>query len=227
LSAVSTATISAVLLKCGYRHVFVAGLTPTRPDLRMVGRAFTLRYAPAREDVAVSAHFDNSANVQRLAIEAIQPGEVLVIDARGSVSAGSLGNILATRIMARGAAGIVTDGGIRDTPGFRDLDMAVYARLPHAALSSVAHYPADMQVPIGCGEVLVMPGDVVVGDAEGVVIIPYAEVQSVADAAIRQEQLEKYILSRVRDGASIIGLYPPDEKTLRAYEHERSRATSG
>jgi regulator of RNase E activity RraA len=214
LQRVSTATLTSQLLKRGFRNTFVFGLTPLRPDLRMVGYAFTLRYVPAREDVAMQVNYDNTTNVQRLAVEAIGPDEVLVIDARGDVRAASFGHIIATRIKQRGAAGLVTDGALRDTPAFRQLDLPTYIKAPHATASSVAHHPVDMNVPIGCGGVLVMPGDVVVGDAEGVVVIPAAVAEEVAHDTYEQEILEEFVLSKVEAGASIRGIYPPDEKTL-------------
>ena len=218
LRLVSTATLTSQLLKRGFRNTFVAGLIPLRPDLRMVGYAFTLRYVPTREDVGFYVDYDNSTNVQRLAVEAIGPSDVLVIDARGDERAASFGHIIATRIMRRGATGLVTDGGLRDSPRFHELEMPTYFRAPHATTSSVLHYPADMNVPIGCGGVLVMPGDVVVGDAEGVVILPAAAAEEVAHAAFEQECMEEYILERIRSGESIRGLYPLDERCRAQYE---------
>ncbi len=208
LNRVSVATLTSQLLKRGFRNTFVSGLRTTRPELRVVGRAFTLRYVPAREDVSFQVDYDNEVDVQRLAVEAIGPGDVLVIDARGVTSAASFGHILSTRIMMRGATGLVTDGGLRDTYRFSDLDLPVYFRAPHATTSSVAHYAADMRVPIGCGGVLVMPGDTVVGDAEGVVIIPTRLTEEIAIAATHQELVEEFALEQIRGGSRIGGLYP-------------------
>lgn len=221
LRAASTATLTSQLMKRGFRNTFIAGLTPTRPDLRMVGRALTLRYVPAREDLDVRVEFDNLKNVQRLAVEAIEEGQVLVIDARGDLSAATFGHILATRIMRRGAAGLVTDGALRDSPRYPELDFPAYYRAPHATASSAAHHPADMNVAIGCGGLMVMPDDVVVGDAEGVVVIPAAVADEVAADAARQEALEDGIWERVNRGASIRGLYPPDDATRAEIERER------
>lgn len=223
LRSVSTATLTSQLLKRGFRNTFIGGLVPLRPDLRMVGRAFTLRYAPAREDVGFYVEYDNTTNVQRLAVEAIGPGDVLVIDARNDVRAASFGHIIATRMLRRGAAGLVTDGGLRDTPRFRSLDLPAYARIAHATTSSIAHYPVDMNVPVGCGGVLVMPGDILVGDAEGVVVIPTAVADDVARDAAEQEQTEDYILERVRSGDSIRGVYPLDPGHRAEYEAWRRR----
>jgi regulator of RNase E activity RraA len=221
LRRVSTATLTSQLLNRGFRNTFIGGLQPLRPDLRMVGYAFTLRYVPAREDLDMQVHYDNSTNVQRLAVEAIETDDVLVIDARGETRAASFGHIIATRIMQRGAAGLVSDGGLRDTPRFRELALPTYIKAPHATTSSVVHHPADMNVPIGCGGVLVMPGDVVVGDAEGVVIVPRHLAEEVARGAFEQDQIEEFALSKVQSGAHIRGVYPPDERTRAEFEEWR------
>ncbi len=220
LRSISTATLTSQLLKKGLGNTFLAGLYPLRPDLRMVGYAFTLRYIPAREDLADEL-YDNSRNVQRLAVEAVGPEDVLVIDARGDVSAASFGHILGTRISRRGAAGLVTDGALRDTPGFRLLELPTYIRAAHATTSFVAHHPVDMQVPIGCAGVAVTPGDVVVGDGEGVVVIPARLAEEVAHDAYEQEIREEYFQQRVAGGASIVGVYPPNDETLAAFKRWR------
>lgn len=222
LRSVSTATLTSQLLNRGFRNTFIPGLKPTRPTLRMVGYAFTLRYVPTREDIGFEVDYDNSKNVQRLAIEAIEPDDVLVIDARGEVAAASLGHILATRIKARGGVGLVTDGALRDSPAFDGLDLPVYYRAPHATTSSVLHHPVDMGVPIGCGGVLVMPGDVVVGDAEGVVIIPAHLAEEVARDAYEQDVKEEFILEQVQKGADIVDLYPMQEVHRPAFEAWRA-----
>jgi regulator of RNase E activity RraA len=218
LRRVSTATLTSQLLRRGFRNTFIQGLVPTRPDLRLVGRAFTLRYVPTREDVGFQVAFDNETNVQRLAVESVVPGDVLVIDARGELGAAALGDILATRILRRGGAGIVTDGCLRDTPSYRELELPAYFRAPHASASSIAHHPVDMNVPIGCGGVLVVPGDVVVGDAEGVVVIPNALTGEVARDAAEQEQVEAFALERVQAGESIRDLYPLRDERRAEFE---------
>jgi regulator of RNase E activity RraA len=220
LRSVSTATLTSQLQKEGLRNTFLAGLYPLRPDLRMVGYAFTLRYIPAREDLADEL-YDNARNVQRLAVEAVGPEDVLIIDARGDVSAASFGHILGTRISQRGAAGFVTDGALRDTPGFRGLELPTYIRAAHATTSFVAHHPVDMQVPIGCAGVAVTPGDVIVGDGEGVVAVPAQMAEEVAHLAYEQERREEFFQERVAGGASILGVYPPNDETLAAFEHWR------
>ena len=218
LRRVSAATITSQLLRRGFRNTFIQGLRPTRPDLRLVGYAFTLRYVPTREDVGFHVAYDNETNVQRLAVEAVEPGDVLVIDARGELGAASLGDILATRIAKRGAAGVVTDGCLRDTPGFAEIELPAYFRAPHASASSILHHHVEMNVPIGCGGVLVLPGDVIVGDAEGVVVIPAQLAEEVAHDALEQELAEEFVLERVRQGESIRGLYPLGEERRAEYE---------
>jgi regulator of RNase E activity RraA len=183
----------------------------------MAGYAFTLRYVPMREDL-VDTLYDNTTNVQRVAVETVGPGDVLVIDARGDVRAATLGNILATRLKARGAAGLVTDGALRDTPGFKQIDLPAYIRAAHATTSFAVHHPLEMNTPIGCAGVLIMPGDVVVGDGEGVVAIPAAVAEEVAHEAYEQERLEEFVQAKIAGGASILGVYPPDAATKAEYE---------
>lgn len=220
LRRISTATLTTQLLNRGFRNTFLRGLYPLRPDLRMVGHAFTLRLLPAREDLADTL-YDNTTNVQRLAVESVGPGQVLVIDARGDVSAASFGHILGTRILSRGAAGLVTDGALRDTPGFRELELPTYIRAPHATTSFAAHHPYEMDVPVACAGVLIMPGDVLVGDGEGVVAIPAAVAEAVAHDGYEQELREEFFQQKVAGGASILGVYPPDESTLAEFEEWR------
>ncbi len=223
LHEVSTATLTSQLLKRGFRNTFLGGLIPLRPDIRMVGYAFTLRYAPMREDLDLEVDYDNLTNVQRLAVEAVGPDDVLVIDARNEIQSASLGNILATRIKMRGGTGIVTDGALRDANAFRNIDISTYTRGVHATTSSTKHHPVDMNVPVGCANVLIMPGDVIVGDADGVIAIPKAVAEDVALAAVEQERLEAFVLGKIQGGASIIGVYPPDEKTRAEYDQERAK----
>lgn len=222
LRTVSVATLTLQLLRRGFRTTFIAGLSPTRPDLRLVGYAFTMRYVPAREDVGYHTAYDNSTNVQRIAVETVGPGDVLVIDARSETGAATLGDILATRIAARGAAGVVTDGCLRDSPGFREIAMPVYFRAPHASVSSILHHAVDLNVPIGCGGVFVAPGDVIVGDAEGVLVVPAQVAEEVAHDAWEQELAEEFALERVRAGESIRDVYPLADSRRADYEAWRA-----
>lgn len=217
LRTVSTATLTSQLIKHGFHNTFLTGVAPLRPDLRLVGYAFTLRYVPSREDM-VDTLYDNRTNIQRIAVEAVNKDDVVVIDARGDVRAATLGNILATRLQARGAAGIVTDGALRDTPGFKELSFPAYIRAPHATTSFAIHHPVDINVPIGCAGVLIMPGDIIVGDGEGVVSLPSAVAEEVAHAAYEQERLEEFIQQKVAGGASILGVYPPNDETKAEFE---------
>jgi regulator of RNase E activity RraA len=218
---VSVATLTSQLLRRGFKNTFIAGLRATRPELRLAGRAFTLRYVPTREDLGFHVDYDNERDVQRLAVEALQPGDVLVIDARGVTSAASFGHIISTRIMKRGAVGLVTDGALRDSDRFRELDLPAYYRAAHATTSSVVHHPVDMNVPIGCGGVLCVPGDVVVGDAEGVAVIPQVVATEVADDAIEQELLEAFALEKIESGSSIRGIYPLSSDNREEFERWR------
>lgn len=215
----STATLTTQLLKRGFHNTFLQ-LTPLKPEKRMVGYALTLRYVPLREDL-VDTQYDNKVNAQRVAVETVGADEVLVIDARGDIRAASFGHILATRIQARGAAGLVTDGALRDTPGFKQLEMPSYCKAPHATTSFTVHHPLEMNVPIGCAGVLIMPGDVIVGDGEGVVAIPAHVAEAVAHDGYEQELREQFFTQKVAEGAALHGVYPPNEQTLAEFERWR------
>ena len=217
LKYASTASITTQLLHRGFRNTFMGGLQPLVPGIRMVGHAFTLRYVPAREDVGMYAGLPTEETVQWLAVEEIGAGDVLVIDARGDTRAASYGQILATRLHRRGVAGLVTDGALRDSPRFGEIGMPAYARAAHATTSGVIHHSVDTNVPIGCGGVLVLPGDVIVGDAEGVMVVPAGVAESVANDAYEQERLEDYILEKVENGDALAGLYPPHDALREEY----------
>ncbi len=216
-ATVGTPTLTALLQKRGVRNVFMTGVLPLNPERKMVGRAFTLRYLPARGDMDGSMGLDDLTNIQRKGVEEIGPGEVFTIDARGNTDAGTMGEILATRIFARGAAGIVTDGAFRDTPGIRALGQPAYVRGMHGAANTSQHFAANLQIPIACGGVMVCPGDVLIGDGEGVVVVPQALAAAVAAEAAEYEGLEEYVRSLVASGASIRGVYPPNDETRAAY----------
>jgi regulator of RNase E activity RraA len=220
----STATLTSVLAKRGLYNAFMVGIRPLAPGRRLVGFAFTLRYIPAREDLDHTGTLDNLTDPQRVAIERIGPGEVLVIDGRGDVRAGTLGAILATRLKMRGAAGIVSDGAFRDSPEIATSGFPAYAKAAHGAANKTIHHPTDFQLPIACGGVAVYPGDVLVGDDEGVVVIPRHLADEAAREAAAQERREEFIMQKIRAGASIVGVYPPNEATLAEYaEWEKRR----
>jgi regulator of RNase E activity RraA len=222
LNTVSTATLTSQLLLRGFRSTFLAGLTPQRPELRMVGYAFTLRYVPSREDIGFHVNYDNDTDLQRRAVELVGPMDILVIDARNEMRSASFGHIIATRIWKRGAAGLVTDGALRDRPAFASLDMPSYCRGSHATTSSVSHLAVDMNVPIACSGVLVMPGDILVGDAEGVVVIPAELGEAIAADALEQESVEEFALEQVRAGSVIRDVYPLSEQLRPKYEEWRA-----
>lgn len=214
----STATITTQLAKRGLWSSFITGAKPLNPKLRLVGQAFTLRYIPSRPDVDHNLNFDNRSDPQRIAIESVGPRDVLVIDARGDERAGTMGNILAARLAARGAVGIVTDGCYRDSPAIAAMNIPAYSRSSHACTNKTVHHPADVQLPVGCGGVAVYPGDILVGDAEGVVVIPRHLADEVAEAAALQEHREDFILEKIQGGAALLGTYPMDAETEAAYE---------
>jgi regulator of RNase E activity RraA len=219
LKKVSTATLTTVLFKRGFRNVFIQGIFLLNKDApRMVGEAFTLRYIPAREDVDQLGAFEGRGHPQREAIEACPEGSVLVMDARRDASAATGGDILMTRLMVRGVAGVVTDGGLRDSPTIEKLAWPAYCGARSAPLNLVRHHAVESQVPIGCGGVAVYPGDVVVGDAEGVVVIPANIAEEVAKEAEVQTVFEDWVEARVKEGRSIIGLYPPNAETKAEFE---------
>ena len=217
LSQVPTATLATQLFKVGFRHTYLAGVTPINPGRRMVGEAATVRFVPAREDLASFDAVATSEYPQRKAIDEIAPGQVLVMDCRGIAAAAAAGDILVARLQARGAAGLVADGGIRDYAAVQRLGLPVYALGPSAPAHVARHIAVDTNVPIGCAEVLVMPGDLMVGDAEGVVCIPRQVAETVAAQGLEQEQLEAFLLEKVKGGAALPGTYPPNESTLAEY----------
>ncbi len=216
LREVSTATLTVELTRRGIRNSFVQGLRPTRPGTKLLGYARTLRYVPLREDVRDADTAE--LNAQKSAIEALTPGDVLVMDARREAGAGTIGDILAARAIARGAVGIVTDGGLRDTEAVAALDIATYYQASHPAVLGLVHYPLETDVPIGCGGALVIPGDVIVGDGDGVLVLPAALAEEVALAALEVEQREAWALERVQAGESVRGIYPLSDARRPEYE---------
>ena len=218
LKKVSTATLTTVLFKRGLRNVFIQGIFLLNRDApRMVGEAFTLRYIPAREDVDQLGAFEGR-HPQREAIEACPPGHVLMMDARRDASAATGGDILMTRLHVRGVAGVVTDGGLRDSYTIEQLPWPAYCGARSAPLNLVRHHAVESQVPIGCGGVAVYPGDVVVGDPEGAVVIPANIANEVAQEGADQTVFEDWVEARVKEGRGIFGLYPPSAETKAEFE---------
>lgn len=209
LQSVSTATLSTALFKRGLRNQVIQNVHPVRHSKdNMVGPAFTLRYIPAREDLNLLSVFENPSHPQRAAIESCPSDAVMVIDSRQDPRAASAGSILITRLMVRGGAGIVTDGGFRDSPEIAKLAFPAYHQRASAPTNLTLHQAVDIDVPIGCGGAPVWPGDVVVGDGEAVVVIPADIAEDVAAEATEMTVFEDFVTEQVHQGRSIIGLYP-------------------
>lgn len=222
---ISTASIATALFKRGLRNQFIQGVRPCGP-LRetMVGQAFTLRYIPAREDRNPITVFRNPDHPQRVAVETCPPGWVLVMDGRKDARAASAGSILVTRLSVRGCAGVVSDAGFRDVEGIGKLPMPAYCANPSAPTNLTLHEALDLNVPIACGDVAVFPGDVLVGDGDGVMVIPAHLAEEIAEECLGMESFEAFVLEEVLDGAAVIGLYPAtQEENLRKYEAWRKR----
>jgi regulator of RNase E activity RraA len=217
LETVSTATLTTCLFKRGLRNQFIQDIHPLNLAAgTMVGEAFTLRYMPAREDLNPISVFQDPAHPQRKAVEECPPGAVLVIDSRKDPRAASAGSILVSRLMKRGVAGVVTDGGFRDSPEIARLAIPTYHNRPSPPTNLTLHQAIDINVPIGCGDAPVFPGDVIVGDAEGVVVIPAHLAEEIADKAVEMTVFEDFVIEEVMKGRSILGLYPATEERTRA-----------
>ena len=229
LNGVSTATLASALFKRGLRNQMVQGAVPLSAPQggSMVGEAYTLRYIPAREDLNPMTVFRNHEHPQRKAVEECPAGAVLVIDSRKDPRAASAGAILATRLMVRGCAGMVTDGGFRDSAEIGALTMPSYHARASAPTNLTLHQAIDINVPIGCGDAPVFPGDVVVGDMDGVIIIPAGIADAIAEEAVEMTAFEDFVMEQVQGGQKTLGLYPPtDESNLErfvAWRKERNR----
>lgn len=217
LRKVSTASLCTALYKRNLRNQFIQNVSQVAPkDENMVGQAYTLRYVPAREDRNPIEVFREPNHPQRVAVEECPPGHVLVMDSRKDARAASAGSILVTRLMMRGVEGIVTDGGFRDAEGIGKLAIHSYHARPSAPTNLTLHEACDLNVPIGCGDAPVFPGDVLVGDKDGVVVIPAHLADELADECSGMESFEAFVLEEVKSGKSIVGLYPPTSDEARA-----------
>lgn len=225
LETVSVATLATALYKRGLRNQVIQDVRPVKPKGKnMVGPAFTLRYMPAREDRNQLVEFRNPKHPQRHAVETCPPGHIMVMDSRKSAYAASAGDILITRLMMRGAAGVVTDGGFRDAMNIGELDMPAYHSRPSSPTNLTTNEAIDINVPIGCGDAPVFPGDVLVGDDDSVIVIPAHLADEVAKEAVEMTAFEDFALSKVQSGATIIGLYPATkEENLEEFKEWRAK----
>ncbi|WP_338663072.1 ribonuclease activity regulator RraA [Pararoseomonas sp. SCSIO 73927] len=223
LKGVSTATLATALYKRGLRNQFIQDVRPLSPPTEsMVGEAYTLRYIPAREDLNGLEVFRDPEHPQRKGVESCPPGAVLVMDSRKDARAASAGSILVTRLMVRGVAGVVTDGGFRDAAEIAAMDIPAYHSRPSAPTNLTLNQAIDLNVPIGCGDAPVFPGDVIVGDGDGVIVIPAGIADEVASEAVEMTAYEDFVTERVRAGHSIRGLYPAtDAKNLEIFAEWR------
>ncbi len=221
LKEVSTATIATCLFKKGLKNQYIQEVGPLKLGKpTMVGEAYTLRYIPAREDLNPIEVFKDPKHLQRVAVENCPEGAILVIDSRKDPRAASAGSILVTRLMVRGAAGIVTDGGFRDSAEIAELDFPSYHNRPSAPTNLTLHQAVAINEPIGCGDVAVFPGDILVGDDDGVMVIPAKIAAEVADECLQMTLFEEFVMQEVKNGKSIIGLYPlVDEKIKLAFQN--------
>lgn len=226
LRATSTATLTSQMFRRGYRNTYMTGVRPLGNYANnLVGPAFTLRYIPAREDLDSYGALPDPNEFQREALEAVPPGHVLVMDCRAEARAASAGDIYATRLHVRGVAGVVSDGGIRDTAAIRRMALPVFCAGPSAPSNRLLHHAVDYGRPIACGGVAVYPGDIVVGDADGVCVIPFSLADEVARDGAEQEALEVFIQRRVQRGEALPGLYPVNARTRADYAAWKSAQT--
>ncbi len=209
LRHVSVATLATALYKRGLRNQTIQDVRPVgRKGRNMVGPAYTLRYIPAREDLNTLAEFRNPEHPQRLGVESCPEGSVFVMDSRKDPRAASAGDILVTRLQMRGVEGVVTDGGFRDSMEIAELDIPCYHNRPSSPTNLTLHQALDLNVPIGCGDVAVWPGDIVVGDDDSVIVIPSGIADEIADEATEMTVFEDFVHEEVLAGKSIIGIYP-------------------
>lgn len=227
LKACSTATLTTQLFKRNYRQQFLVGVSPLNPDAgSFAGEAFTLRFIPSREDKdwdLGDLKKRGEDNLQWEAVEAIEVGQVLVIDSRNDARAASAGNMLMTRMMRKGVVAAITDGAFRDGTEISKMPFPAYCTANTASTRPAYHRAIDMQVPIGCAEVAVYPGDIIVGDSDGVVVVPRSIAEELANDSYEQELREKFLFTKIDAGAPLWGTYPPNEETLKEYAQWRSK----
>lgn len=209
LQGVSVATLATALYRRGLRNQVIQGVHPiAQKGKNMVWLAYTLRYMPAREDRNQLTEFRNPKHPQRVAIEECPAGHVLVMDSRKDARAASAGDILITRLMVRGGAGVVTDGGFRDAATIAELDIPAYHQRPSSPTNLTTNEAIELNVPIGCGDAPIFPGDIIVGDDDCVIVIPAELADEIADEAVEMTAYEDFAVEQVKNGQTIIGLYP-------------------
>ena len=219
LARVGSANIANALLKRGFRNAYMLGIVPLSLDQeQLVGPAYTLRFIPSREDIDSMANYSRIDNLHRRAIEECPSGHVLVIDTNVSAAASSAGDLMAARLRKRGVAGVVTEGGYRDTPAIRKTGLPAFQSRAAPPATPIAMHPVELNGPIGCAGVAVYPGDVVVGDGEGVVVIPRHLVEEVADDAIDAVEYEAFAEQQIARGRTIFEVFPATEQSRREYE---------
>lgn len=217
--ATSTATICGRLFRRGFRNVLLRNVRPLRAyETPMVGPAYTLRFIPAREDLDGFGMKPDANETQREAFEQTPAGHVLIMDCREETRAACCGDILVTRLMVRGGAGVVTDGGIRDSGPISRMNIPVFGAAPSPPVNRVTHHALEHGCPIACGGVAVYPGDIVVGDADGVVIVPQNIAAQIAAEAVEQEAMEAWLAKRILAGAPLAGTFPPSQETIAEYK---------
>lgn len=228
LKRVGSANVANALLKRGFRNVTMLGLRPLTGDQeQLVGPAYTLRFIPAREDLDSLANYARDDNLHRVAIEQCPSGAVLVIDAGGCLEASSMGDLMAARLRYRGVSGVVTDGGYRDSPAIKEVGLPCYQRENAPPATPIALHPVSIGEPVGCAGVAVYPGDVVVGDGDGVVVIPRHLVAEVAAEALDASEYEEYAAAQIARGRSIFNLFPATAESRAQYDEWVARGRPG
>ncbi len=220
LDGVAVATVSAALRKRGYVDIFIDGVHPNHEGDRVLGTAKTLRFIPFRPDLFTQ--HGGGFNAQKLAFDTVNPGEVLVVEARGIPSTGTVGDVLALRAQVRGAEGIVTDGGVRDFAAVQGFDIPVFSQGAHPSVLGRRHVPWEVDVTIACGGAAGQPGDIIMGDRDGVIVIPPPLLEEVAREAAKQEAEDAWIADQVLQGAPVDGLFPLNAEWRRRFEAETS-----
>ena len=225
LDGVAVATVSAALRKRGYVDIFIDGVHPNHDSDRILGTAKTLRFIPFRPDLF--KQHGGGFNAQKRAFDTVNEGEVLVVEARGLPETGTVGDVLALRAQVRGAAGIVTDGGVRDFAAVQEIGIPVFSQGAHPSVLGRRHVPWEVDVTIACGGAAVQPGDIIMGDRDGVIVIPPALLEEVAREAAAQEQADAWVAEQVAGGASVDGLFPMNAEWRAKYEAQRAAQASG